>query len=232
MNEPKSDMPEKSSAGTWPLRTRLVMVALNFLPLLHAAGVGACILALDGGWRIGAAVLVLFLLPPLIARMLLLVFPIPAGSHPVGSRAFLIWWASAQCQMLFCRFPFLEECLRLVPGLYSCWLRLWGAKIGRLTFWPPGLRILDRSLLRIGHDVVFGSGVRLNAHVIARDENTGELLLHLAEIEIGDGAHIGGYSLLTAGSIVERGEHLKAFSLSPPFTRWRDNRRTRPAIPT
>jgi hypothetical protein len=25
---------------------------------------------------------------------------------------------------------------------------------------------------------------------------------------------------------------LKAFSLSPPFTRWRDNRRTRPAIPT
>lgn len=232
MNESKTAMPEKSSAETWPLRTRLVMVALNFVPLLHAAGVAACIVALEGGWRIGASLFVLFLLPPLIARILHLIFPIPGGTHRVGSGAFLIWWASAQCQMLFCRLPFLEECLRLVPGLYSCWLRLWGAKIGRLTFWSPGLRILDRGLLRIGHDVVFGAGVRLNAHVIARDEETGELLLHLAEIEIGDGAHIGGYSLLTAGSIVDGGEHLKAFSLSPPFTRWIDNRRTRPAIPT
>lgn len=225
-------MPEKSYADSWPLRARIVMVALNFLPLLHVAGVAYCAWRFDGGWRIGAPLLVLFLLPPLISRIVGSIFPMKSGSHPVASRTFLVWWATAQCQMLFCRLPFIEECLRFVPGLYSFWLRLWGARIGRLTFWSPGLRILDRGLLRIGDDVVFGTGVRLNAHVIARDEESGEMQLHLGEIEIGDAAHIGGYSLLTAGSIVEPGEHLKAFSLSPPFTRWSDNRRTRPAVPT
>jgi hypothetical protein len=208
------------------------MVALNFLPLLQVAGVAFCAWRFNGGWRIGAPLLVLFVLPPLITRIVGWIFPMEPGSHRVASRTFLVWWATAQCQMLFCRLPFLEECLRLVPGLYSFWLRCWGARIGRLTFWSPGLRILDRGLLRIGDDVVFGAGVRLNAHVIARDEESGEMFLHLADIEIGDAAHIGGYSLLTAGSVVEPGEHLKAFSLSPPFTRWSDNRRTRPAIPT
>lgn len=225
-------MPEKSSAEPWPLRVRLGMIALNFVPLLHGAAVVVCASLLQGAWRVAAPLIALFLLPPLLVRLLLWVVPIPHGSHRIGSRAFLIWWATAQCQMLFCRLPFLEEMLRLVPGVYSMWLRLWGARIGRLTFWSPGLRVLDRSFLKIGNDVVFGAGVRLNAHIIARDESNGELLLHVADIEIGDAAHIGGYSLLTAGSIVDEREHLKAFSLSPPFTHWKDNRRTRPAIPT
>ena len=128
-------------------------------------------------------------------------------------------------QMIFCRLPFLEELLRLVPGLYSFWLRLWGAKIGRLTFWAPGLRILDRSFLNIGDDVVTGAGVRLNAHVI--EHKNGKPQLHLANISIGHDCQIGGYSLLTAGVIVNESEKVHAFALLPPFSTWHGGKRAK-----
>jgi len=92
------------------------------------------------------------------------------------------------------------------------------------------VRILDRSLIEIGDDVIFGAGVRLNPHVIA-DDDSGAALLHLGPVRIGSGCSVGGYSLLTAGTIVESGQTLKAFSLSPPFTTWRDGRRAKIAVP-
>ncbi len=204
------------------------MLALNFLPLLHAAAVVTVWLLLPD-WKFTAALALLYLGPPLTARLVLLLRPVKDGTHAAGSPEFLTWWATAQCQMIFCRLPLLEEVLRLVPGFYSMWLRLWGAQIGRLTFWAPGLRILDRSFLRVGDHVVFGAGVRLNAHVIAQED--GRTVLHLAAIKIGDRCHIGGYALLTAGTEVEAGEVLKAFTLCPPFTRWTASRRVRPAVP-
>lgn len=209
----------------WPVRVRLAMLGWNFVPLLHLAGV------VWAGARLGLPVglAALYLFPPLAARVLLLARPVLPGTHAVGSPAFLTWWATAQLQMLFCRLPLLEEILRLVPGLYSFWLRLWGARIGRLTFWSPGLRILDRTFLDIGDDVVFGAGVRLNPHVIETVHD--RPVLHLAPLTVGHRCHIGGYSLLTAGTAVEPGESLKAFSLSPPFTRWSAGRRARPAVP-
>jgi acetyltransferase-like isoleucine patch superfamily enzyme len=120
--------------------------------------------------------------------------------------------------------------LRLLPGLYSAWLRLWGAKVGRLTYWAPDVRILDRSLIEIGDDVIFGVGVCLSPHLIAQD-TSGITHLHLGPVCIGSGCRIGGYSQLTAGTIVEPEQALKAFSLSPPFTTWRAGRRSKIAIP-
>lgn len=38
----------------------------------------------------------------------------------------------------------------LIPGIFSCWLRLWGAKVGRDVYWTTRLEIADRSLLEIG----------------------------------------------------------------------------------
>ena len=90
--------------------------------------------------------------------------------------------------MIFCRLPMLEEIMRLVPGLYSLWLRLWGARVGRLTYWGAGLRILDRSFLHIGDDVIFGAAVRLNPHVLTRNEQ-GEMELILAGIVMATGRH-------------------------------------------
>lgn len=213
-----------TAAKTWPLKVRLWLLGLNFLPLLHLVLVG---LAGWCHWWWGLAVL--YLLPALAVRVLLKACPIAQGSHAPASRDFVVWWASAQLQMIFCRFPALEEGLRLVPGLYSLWLRLWGARIGRLTFWSPRLRILDRSFLRVGNDVVFGVGVCLNAHVLARDAVTGEAVLHLADIVIGDRSQIGGYSLLTAGTQVGPDESLRALTVSPPFSRWKHGRRIREA---
>ena len=89
--------------------------------------------------------------------------------------------------------------------------------------------VVDVEFLVVGDDVVFGAGVRLNAHVI--DGEAGQSVLHLGPVEIGAGARIGGYAVLTAGTVVEAGEHVHAFALCPPFTRWQGGRRSRPAQP-
>jgi hypothetical protein len=237
----KTAMPERSSVDppaatgtprpTWTRSGRLALLLLNAAPLFHLVLVSTAVVLAPGlALRIGIAITGIYLLPPLAVRLLFAVRPVRHGTHALGSPDFLVWWASAQAQMLFCRLPFLEEILRLVPGLYSLWLRLWGAQIGRLTYWSPGLRILDRSFVVIGDDVVFGAGVRLNAHVIADAEN-GSPVLHLAPIHIGTRCRIGGYALLTAGTVVGEGQCLKALSLSPPFTVWEEGRRTKIAVP-
>jgi hypothetical protein len=220
-------------ARTWPMAVRVWLLALNFLPLLHLALVAWVVWRLPGwGWKAAGGLTSIYLAPALAARAVLTICPVKGGSYAPGSRAFLIWWASAQLQMIFCRLPALEEVLRLAPGLYSLWLRLWGARIGRLTFWAPRLRILDRSFLRVGDDVVFGTGVCLNAHVLDHHPGTGQAVLHLADIVVGDRAQIGGYSLLTAGTEVGSDECLRALTVSPPFSRWTNGRRSRHLIAT
>jgi len=46
-------------------------------------------------------------------------------------------------------------------------------------------------------------------------------------VRIGDGASIGGYSLLTAGTEISPGESTRAFLISPPFSKWKDGKRIR-----
>jgi hypothetical protein len=46
-------------------------------------------------------------------------------------------------------------------------------------------------------------------------------------VEIGDRCHIGGYSLLTAGTKIQQDQTTKAFLLSPPFSIWRNGKRVR-----
>lgn len=211
------------------LGQRLLMLGINCLPFMH--GVAVIVTIAMGwapwGWRVAAALAVLYLFPALLARTVLLVSPFSEGRIPVGSRPFFTWWLLANLQMLFCRLPFLEEILRLVPGLYSFWLRLWGARIGRLTYWGAGLRILDRSFLRIGDDVIFGAAVRLNPHVLSRNEK-GEMELILASVVVGDRAMVGGYCLLTAGTEIAPDESTRACLLSPPFSHWENGRRVNP----
>jgi hypothetical protein len=221
---------ESIKAGDAGLRLsparRLLMLCLNYLPLLHTLAVAAAI-AISWAplsWRLVAGLLVLYVLPALAVRLLLTLAPVVEGRIPVGSRAFFTWWAVANLQTLFSRLPILEEILRLVPGLYSVWLRLWGARIGRLTYWAAGLRVLDRSFLCIGDDVIFGAAVRLNSHVLARNSE-GEMELILGNIIIGDRAVVGGYSLLTAGTEIAPDECTRAFLVSPPFSRWQDGKR-------
>lgn len=205
---------------------RLLIVLLNYLPVTHVVLV-MTVLAWPWaglGCRLLCAAAVLFLLPPLLARALLLTRPFRSTTISLDSPDFLRWWALWNLQALFCRFPLLEEGLRIIPGFYSFWLRLWGARIGRLTYWAPGMLILDRSFLDIGDDVLFGAGVRLNPHVISPDEQ-GRMQLLLAPVKIGKGALIGGYALLTTGTEIPAGESTRAYLLSAPFSRWQNGKR-------
>ena len=211
----------------YPVRLRFWMLLLNFFPLAHLSTLVAIALAnLPVGSRIAAVLVVLLILPPLLARLVHAMVPIRPGRIPVDSGAFLSWWATAQFQIIFNRLPMIEELLRMIPGVYSNWLRLWGSRIGRLTYWSPGMVVLDREYLDLGDDIVFGAGVRLNGHVILRNRE-GRLELAVAPIKIGSRSAIGGYSLLTAGTEVAAGESTRAHLLSPPFTAWRDGKRVR-----
>jgi acetyltransferase-like isoleucine patch superfamily enzyme len=209
-------------------RGRLLLLSLNFLPLIHLLLMISLLLVPYVNWttRVGIALAVLYLLPPLIARLVLILVTISQGHIAVGSKAFFGWWTLFQLQIVFCRLPALEEILRLIPGVYSLWLRLWGARIGRLTYWSPGTLITDRSFLHIGDDVVFGAGVRLNPHVLTKDKD-GRIELLLATLKIGDRVIVGGYSLLTAGTEIFSDEITRARFLSPPFSILKDGKRTK-----
>jgi hypothetical protein len=206
----------------------LLMLLLNSIPFFHTLLV---ILLFFYPWervwvRCLSGVGCLYLLPPMTARVIGLIMPIKRTRIAMGSREYFTWWALANLQMVFCRLPFLEELLRLIPGVYSNWLRLWGAKIGRLTYWAAGTKILDRQCLQVGNNVVFGAGVRINAHVLVKNE-TGQLELLLAPIKIGDNVIVGGYSLLTTGTEIADGEFTRALLSSPPFSHWQNGTRSK-----
>lgn len=207
---------------------RVGVMLVNYIPLLLAIGLGLTLFAPWASPRCRAltALAGLYLLPPLLARLVLLARRPEGRAIAMGSADFFAWWLLLNLQTVFCRFPALEELLRLVPTLYSAWLRLWGSRIGRLIYWAPGTLVLDRSFLEIGDNVVFGAGVRLNPHVVARNDE-GATVLVLAPVRIGEGAAVGGYSLLTAGTEIAANESTRACLLSPPFTRWKNGQRER-----
>lgn len=206
---------------------RTAMVAIAFIPFLHATAVVApvALVLLDradpgvAAWSLP----LLYLVPPLVVRAVILIRPLPAGRIDLGSPAFLRWWFTAQWQMVFARLPFLEELLRLVPGIYSLWLRLWGARVGALVYWSPGVVILDRPLVRIGSRVSFGAGARINPHVVAPDGDA--TALYVAPVSIEDDALVGGYSLLLPGCSIAAGEVTPPLRSIHAFSRWEGGRR-------
>lgn len=211
------------------VRQKLLLLALNFIPLSHLGMVIALLFFFPAGWfaRALLCATALYLLPPALAYPVRKLCRIAEGKVAFGSSGFFAWWALLQLQMIFSRLPVLEESLRLAPGVYSAWLRLWGARIGRLTFWSPGTVILDRPYMQVGDDVIIGAGVRINPHVFARSP-TGDSELLLGTVKIGDRARVGGYSLLTAGAEIARDESTDALVVLPPFSSFQGGKRIRP----
>src|SRR5687767_13363110 len=98
--------------------TRLAMVLLGYIPLLHVGSVAAVfLLPASLPLRIVLAIVILYVLPPLLSRSAGVI----EGTFAPGDRGFLRWWFTNQLQVIFNRLP-LEEVVRLVPGLYSVWL--------------------------------------------------------------------------------------------------------------
>ncbi len=190
----------------------LMMIGMGYLPFIHLSLslvvpiIFAFYLPAVGMfWGVFSGILTFYLLPPLCLRLLVPDSKKLSGGYEIGSKKYLIWWLSLQLQMNFNRLGFLEEVLRIVPGLYSAWLRLWGAKIGKLVYWSPGTILSDRQLLKIGDQVVIGAGTKLIPHFMNKDSDD-RLRLFISNIEIGDRAVIGGYSLLVGGVSVKADE--------------------------
>ena len=198
----------------------LLMILLNYIPLLHIISILACLCCFNS-WtlKIISAICVIYVLPILFVRTILSIYPLKENKFYVFSKDYFVWWATFCWQTIFLRFPFIEEILRSIPSLYSFWLRCWGSKIGKLVYWTPGTIILDRSFLNIGDHVIFGAGVRINAHI--QDGDT----MILAPITVEDNVVVGGYSLLTSGTILKKDQTTKSFLISPPFSVWKDNKR-------
>jgi hypothetical protein len=211
-------------------RQKLRLLALNALPLAHLTSLALIAVTFPGGLtaRITAATLWFFLLPPLLARYILRP-SLPSGEITVPSEAFFQWWTTWQLQAVFNRLPFIEEILRIIPGAYSGWLRLWGAKIGRLTLWSPGVRILDRSLIDIGDDVVIGIDTRIVGHFGGLNA-AGHSTFTLGLITIGDRCIIGASSLLAPGFTLAPDQATEALFLGTPFTRWQAGQRIQNSI--
>ena len=197
-------------------------LALNYLPLMQLL-LGAAFSASQAA-SAGAAVLWslawLYLLPPLVCRLTLLVFGAPEGRGLTqDTRAYKVWWFTYQWQVVFNRLPWLEEILRLVPGLYSLWIFLWGGRVSPLVFWAPGSFVVDRPLVIVEAGATIGTDAGLAGHagMIASD---GTYRIDIAASRVGGGAMMGTRSGLSAGAELAPNQMLPAGRMIKPFMRW------------
>jgi len=163
------------------------------------------------GWRpspIQPVVLlvILYLVPPLTFQLHRIFFPIKKSLSNLSERKYSPWWGAHQIQVIYTAIPQLEAALRIVPGLYSAWLRLWGSRIGSQVYWTPNVEITDRHLLDIGARVVCGHKCKFLGHAIKpRGPEGREMALYTRTIKIGNDVFIGAGSRIGPGAMIADG---------------------------
>jgi acetyltransferase-like isoleucine patch superfamily enzyme len=186
---------------------------LSFFPSFILLLTGAAIVYLAYSPNIFSILAVFFSiygLPVLVYRLHEWIHPVREGISYLQNKEYSPWWGSHQIQVIYITIPALEAVLRLIPGVFSCWLRLWGAKVGRDVYWTPGLEIADRSLLEIGDRVVIGHRVGIYSHIIKpRKQN---LMLYVKKVKIGSNVFVGAGSNLAPGVVIGDGSYLPAAS--------------------
>jgi len=212
-------------AGTRPSGYSL---ALNALPFVYlACGAGAVFVVDSLAMRALVALGWIYLLPPLITRLVLAVCGSSEGENlGQDTRAYKLWWFVTQMQVVFNRFPALEEALRLVPALYPLWLRLWGARVSLKVYWASGAMIVDRTLIDVGSGVVIGTRAVISAHLATKDA-AGAFRVAIARVEIGDDVLIGAYAGIAPGCRIESGAEVPAAAFLRPYTQWARGARVR-----
>ena len=184
---------------------------LSFFPTFILLLTGAAIIYLvysPNIFSILAVLLSIYGLPVLVYRLHEWVYPVREGISYLLGKEYSPWWGSHQIQVIYIAIPVLEALLRLIPGVFSCWLRLWGAKVGRDVYWTTRLEIADRSLLEIGDRVVVGHGVGIYCHIIKpRKQN---LMLYVKKVKIGSNVFVGAGSNLAPGVVIADSSYLPA----------------------
>lgn len=173
----------------------------TLFPLVHASLIACAMFALvraPSAVTAAFALFAVYLFPPLVFRLYCLKYPARSGRWLLHLPQRCDWWVAHQAQMIFAAIPMFEALLRLIPGAYSAWLRLWGSKVGKRVYWTPLVEIIDRHMLRVGDDVVFGHRVVCSSHVIVRKPK-GEMVLILRPARIGSGTFVGAFARIGPG---------------------------------
>jgi hypothetical protein len=187
-------------------------ILINYIPILFACGL--CFIAWNYSWV--WALGVLYFLPPILCRVVTAIFGQPRRSQTVPSKSSYGWWITTQLQVPFMRFPFLEEVLRMIPGFYSVWLRLWGAKVGKFIFWSPQVLIADRPFVEIGDRVIFGYGAKVTSHFLKK--STLGTYLVFGVPRIGSSTLVGAMAVIAPGASLAEGSTLEGGSGLHPFS--------------
>jgi hypothetical protein len=186
---------------------------LSFFPALVMLMTGVsflCICFYPGILSIMALLISLYVFPLLIYRIHEYYYPLKEGISYLGTKNYSPWWGSHQIQVIYIAFPVLETLLRLIPGVFSLWLRLWGSKVGKNVYWTPQLEISDRSLIEIGDNVVFGNGVGIYSHIIKPKKQ--DLLLYVKKVKIGNNVFLGAWNHIAPGVTIVDGTYVPVFT--------------------
>ncbi|MBI4345664.1 MAG: acyl transferase [Elusimicrobia bacterium] len=170
-----------------------------FFPALQLAAIAASLAAGSLGWTL----LAVYGLPLAAFHALRLVAPVREGVGYLDRAEFVPWWAAHQTQALLNAVPQLEALLRLVPGVYSAWLRLWGSRVGAGVYWTPAVEVLDRDRLELGDRVIVGAKAVFCGHVIKPGKRG--LMLYVKTISIGERAFLSASTRFGPGAVVEPG---------------------------
>ncbi|HEY9862081.1 MAG TPA: hypothetical protein V6D16_21480 [Candidatus Obscuribacterales bacterium] len=192
---------------TW-ISTILACFSALIMLLAGVSFLAICIF--PSAWTVLSLLFSLYGLPLLIYRIHARFYPVSEGISYLQGKEYSPWWGSHQIQSIYIAFPALETVLRLIPGAFSLWLRLWGSKVGTGVYWTPHLEIADRGLLEIGDRVIFGHQVGLYPHIIKPRKQ--DLMLYVKKIKIGDGVFLGAWNHIGPGVVVQSGTYIPVFT--------------------
>jgi acetyltransferase-like isoleucine patch superfamily enzyme len=190
------------------LRARLMVL----FPALHATAIFAAIVMfvlLRTGWSLASIPLAAYALPLVTFHLHQRLCPIQVGTHSIV-QGYSPWFGTHMIQQGFIAMPFLESLLRLFPGVFSVWLRLWGARIGKNVYFAPGFEIADRSLLEIGNGVIFGYGVKMSSHYITPSRQYGGMKVYIRGLRFEERCFVGASSRFGPGVEVRAGAFVRA----------------------
>lgn len=182
---------------------------MMFVITLSALGVFA---AWPSPWSAVLLILVIYFLPPMVQRIMFRWAPLKHGVACIDGRGFCAWLASHHIQACYDALPFLESLLRVFPGFYSMWLRMWGSRVGYGVEWAVRMDVLDRSLMDIGNRVVFSREVELAAHVRQKMDGAGSRVL-VRPVRIGSYAFIGAGARIGPGANVPSNANVPALAV-------------------
>ncbi len=167
--------------------------------------------AWPSGWTVLLLVSVIYLLPPMVLRIVHRWAAMVPGVQLIDGRKFSPWLAAHHIQAFYDALPFLEALLRVIPGFYSLWLRMWGSRVGYGVEWAVNVSILDRNLMDIGNRVVFARQVELSAHVRKKSEGGTRVLVR--PVRIGSYAFLGAQATVGPGAVIPSNAQIAALGV-------------------